>query len=684
MDKLGRDRFILVIMSIGCLGLSIESAIESWELWLSVPMILGILGLWIIHVTQMFEANFREAFYFIFGVVATFFYSMRMAGFINISIIIIMMLTIFSLLNKFYMLNCILGEFFLITVFHVVFIVSQGNLKVNVQDLSRLVLQIMVVLSVFFVCRRNVKGVLLLEESKSDSDQKLKANQDDMDDFLTSISHELRTPVNIINGMSELIRKRNHDEEIIAINDAGVRLSHQIEDIQDYIEIKRGDVILSEDNYEIVSLINDMLERFKQKNADKQLELIVDFDPRIPTLLNGDVKRLKKIFIKLMDNAQKFTEVGGIYVRVYSSQRDYGINLIIQITDTGMGMSRRDIAAVAKGAHRVNKKRTRSSGGIGLGLPVVYGFVHKMGGFVKIQSAKGRGTTVQISVPQRVVDSAECIKVDYTHIRNVLIYLRNEKYEVPELRDYYKNMAQNISIGLKLPLVVSGTFDEAKRYIERLDISHIFIGEEEYLESKEYFDAIADDGIAVAVVVPSDRKPEKRGGITFMPKPIYGYPIARILNNELQEYIFASSDNNVKTAFEGVRTLIVDDEPANLIVAKAIFEEYGMITDTAGGGADAIEKYKNGNFDLIFMDHMMPGMDGVECMKRIRADAERSGKHPIIIVLTANTLSGAQEMFKKEGFDGFLAKPIDTNEFESVMKKKLPESRIGKKGGDLL
>ena len=118
----------------------------------------------------------------------------------------------------------------------------------------------------------------------------------------------------------------------------------------------------------------------------------------------------------------------------------------------------------------------------------------------------------------------------------------------------------------------------------------------------------------------------------------------------------------------------------NLVVAAGIFKEYGIITDSAESGAQAIDKYKKEDYDIVFMDHMMPEMDGVEAMKRIKREASDRGKKAVIVALTANVVSGAREMFIREGFDGFIGKPINTNEFERVMTRLLPSIKAGKGG----
>ncbi len=178
----------------------------------------------------------------------------------------------------------------------------------------------------------------------------------------------------------------------------------------------------------------------------------------------------------------------------------------------------------------------------------------------------------------------------------------------------------------------------------------------------------ASDGAAL--------KPQSKA--LLIPKPIYAFPVVRILNGE---YGSDENDGAGRLKLTGISALVVDDEPMNLVVATGLLREYKMFADTADSGKEAIEKYENGDYDVIFMDHMMPEMDGVEAMKRIRQVAEASFRKPVIIALTANALSGAREMFMKEGFDGFIAKPINIAEFERVMKNVLPEEVNGSDRG---
>jgi CheY-like chemotaxis protein len=165
-----------------------------------------------------------------------------------------------------------------------------------------------------------------------------------------------------------------------------------------------------------------------------------------------------------------------------------------------------------------------------------------------------------------------------------------------------------------------------------------------------------------------------------MPKPLYGYPVTRVINEGYDAQNLDSEDNIAHPDLTGLKVLVVDDEPMNLIVAEGIFRNFGMSTDLAGSGQEAIAKFRKNNYDVVFMDHMMPEMDGVEAMKLIKTAAKERDKKAIVIALTANAVSGAREMFMREGFDGFIAKPMSIPEFEHVMLKVLAQNGKGRGG----
>ena len=166
-------------------------------------------------------------------------------------------------------------------------------------------------------------------------------------------------------------------------------------------------------------------------------------------------------------------------------------------------------------------------------------------------------------------------------------------------------------------------------------------------------------------------KPVPGSSVIVLPKPLYGYPVIRVINEGYEVGGLDSIDQVSHPNLRGLRALIVDDEPMNLMAAQELFRDYEMYTDIAASGKEAVEKYKKNDYDIVFMDHMMPEMDGVEAMKLIRAAAKERGKEAVVVALTANAVSGARDMFMKEGFDGFIAKPMNISEFEHVMLRVL-------------
>ena len=146
--------------------------------------------------------------------------------------------------------------------------------------------------------------------------------------------------------------------------------------------------------------MSDVVTNFRLSENKKDLELIVDLDPNAPSVMRGDIKRLHKIFRHLLENAVKFTKSGGIYLRMYTEETEYGVNLCIEMNDTGIGMDMKDLNSVSEGIYQANKKRNRSSGGIGLGLYIVRTVVGLHGGEIKVSSKLGEYTEFEFHFPR--------------------------------------------------------------------------------------------------------------------------------------------------------------------------------------------------------------------------------------------------------------------------------------------
>ncbi|MEE3468385.1 MAG: ATP-binding protein [Eubacterium sp.] len=633
--------------------------------------------LWV-HFSQKLKRSYRIAVYFTLSAVSVFYVGSHEGGFLNPAILIALLMISFTLFANVLYLNILLIEYVLIMAYRISMLFIWGA-GLNEHTAVEITANTAVILSIYVLCRISVSDKKQKQKEIDFYRASIDKEHADVGDFMSNVSHELRTPVNVINGMTALILKNGDSEELKSIREACIRLTHQIDDIQDYTEVGRNELIITESDYMCDSLVNDAVTYYRSVQKKDKLMMVVDLAPSTPAVLHGDVEKLHRILRHLLDNAIKFTKKGGVCVKVFSEPQEYGVNLIIDVADTGIGMTRGQVAKLSTGMYQANRKRTRSTGGIGLGFSIIYGFVRKMGGFVRIDSQKGQGTTVHLSIPQQVVDSSPCMSITSDKVGDILYYIRREKIEAPLLREYNRNLTATLASGLGLKMYATGDIKEFLRLFNELNVSHVFTSEAAYNAEREVFDKLAKENCHVAVTTNDDHSRVSENGVLFVPMPVYGAVIVRIINGEYEDssrgYI-----NSGKLSFDGVRALIVDDEPMNLVVAAGIFKEYGLDLDTATSGAEAIQKYADGDFDVVFMDHMMPEMDGVEAMKKIREAASKSGRTPVILALTANVLSGAREMFEQEGFDGFLAKPIDITEFERVMKSVLPEEMIRREG----
>ena len=676
MNQHNDEKFLVFILSLSSLGLIIESYFLGWEFWVPPALAFGFLSLWAVHLYKNIGYVFRITYFVFYAGLMLYYHAMHKTSYSDVAIAFVLALSVFTIFNKAIILRAFLIEYFTINFFYILNLSGNLGIETDKLGISRLLLHVSIVCLVYFIDTRIVEDRLESSEREGQKDRQIDTYEADMEDFLSNISHELRTPVNVVNGMSDALIKRNVGYEVDAIKNAGIRLAYQIEDIQDYTECRRKKVLLEEDNYISTSLVNDVVAQFRVNENFRNLELVVDMDPKVPTMMCGDIKKLHKICRHLLENALKFTRRGGILFRLYSESTGYGVNLCIEVTDTGIGIDKKAMQEASTGMYQANKKRDRSSGGIGLGLTIVYGFAHAMDGAVKIESDRKRGTTVRVTLPQKVINSEPCIALSDTFDYSILFHVKSSKYKVPRLRDFYRNMAANLAHSLRTPLYSAETIEDVKRLKEKMNAGFIFMGQEEYEANSGYFDELSCGGTVVAVSANPGFKVDGKSKVIVMPKPLYAYPVVRILNGERNSFDCFDGNQAPKPMFTDVRALIVDDEPMNLIVATEVFKDYGMIIDTAGSGREAINKFKTEEYDVIFMDHMMPEMDGVEAMKQIRSVAGDSGKEIIIIALTANAVSGAREMFIREGFNGFVAKPINVADFERVMLRELPETMI--------
>ena len=664
---------ILVSYTIFAAILVVESLLMGWEKWALLLVVLGIGAAWILHIRHTTPPNVRLWLYAILMMGCYFFYGIHQTSTFDLALVMAAVIMIHTMTGKKSLITLCQLTYYITMAYEIVTMAQRGE-EFDVLVISRTALH---VIMIFFI-GRFAKTIIdkwnqVLDQSKDEVEQ-LKGATEHLNDFLANVSHELRTPVNAIIGLTSLcIDKSRHREvegDLIAVRDSGRKVAEQISDILDYSEIDRKKAVCNNEDYMLSSVLHDIVTDVKTYKP-KKVELIIDVDPAIPAVMNSDVAKIKKILRALITNGLKYTQKGGVYVRITAENHEYGVNLCIEVTDTGKGMTDYELEKVYDSFYQADSSRTRQGGGLGLGLAIASGFVALLGGFMTISSKPDVGTTVNVSIPQKVVDPVSCMSVAAPDKLCLGAFLHFEKYEHPAVRDYYNSMVLNIVKGLGVQMHRVNNAENLKLLRDSVHLTHLFIAEEEYKDNVDLIEGLAKE-MVVAVVANEGIILPKNTRVKILEKPFYCFPVVSILNSSI-----GSKEERVKKLrCEGVRALVVDDESMNLVVAKSIFGRYGMKVFTVTSGQESIDICRDKVFDIIFMDHMMSGMDGVEAMKRIRTDVSGLNGSIPIVALTANAMSSAKQMFLSEGFDGFVSKPIEIEELERVLKQVLPKSAL--------
>ena len=664
---------ILISYTIFATILVVESLLLDWEKWALILIVGGIIAAWVLHIRHTTPSNVRIWLYAVLMMGCFFFYGIHQTSTFDLALVMAAIIMLHTMTGKKAFINLCQFTFYLTMAYEIVIMVISKE-EFDVLVISRLVLHFVMIFFVGWFAKSIIdKWLQVLNKSKDEVVQLTEATEH-LNDFLANVSHELRTPVNAIIGLTTLcIDKSRHREvegDLIAVRDAGRKVAEQISDILDYSEIDRKKAVCNNEDYMLSSVLHDLVTDVKHYKS-KNVELIIDVDPSIPAVMNSDVAKIKKILKALITNSLKYTQKGGVYVRITTVTHAYGLNLCIEVTDTGMGMTEYELEKVYDSFYQADSSRSRQGGGLGLGLAIASGFVSLLGGFMTIESKPDVGTTVTVSIPQRVVDPLSCMSVSAPDKLCLGAFLHFEKYDHPAVRDYYNAMVLNIVKGLGVQMHRVNNTENLKLLHNNVHLTHLFIAEGEYLDNVDLIEELAKE-MVVAVVANDDIVLPKNSRVKVLEKPFYCFPVVSILNSTVD----SKEERVKKLRCEGVRALVVDDESMNLVVAKSIFARYGMKVSTVTSGQESIDICRDKVFDIIFMDHMMSGMDGVEAMKRIRTDVSGLNGSIPVVALTANAMSSAKQMFLAEGFDGFVSKPIEIEELERVLKQVLPKSAI--------
>ncbi len=488
-------------------------------------------------------------------------------------------------------------------------------------------------------------------------------------DFLANMSHEIRTPMNAVIGLSELALREKMSpaarEYLHQIMASSKNLLVIINDILDFSKIESGKLEIVEVEYEPLSIFNDLTGVINTRIGKKDIEFTMDISPDLPKMLHGDNIRIHQIVLNLLTNAVKFTESGEVHLKIDFAKKDENTILLkADISDTGRGIKKEDMSKLFNSFQQLDSKRNRNIEGTGLGLAISQQLLRLMGGKIWLDSEFGKGSTFSFEVPQKVVVSAPILpKLD-------------KKYKVSVL---VQNLYIKRQLIIDLERIGTEVIDlDNSSSFENLDVDFFIVGDLFSTPQIQEFITNNPDMQCIAIVEYDSISVIDMPNVRAISKPVYSlslYNAMGIKGIDLDGIDFENEANAFSFIAPDAHILIVDDNSVNLTVAEGLLEPLKMHIDTATSAAQAIEMIHHIKYDLIFMDHMMPEVDGVEATHIIRRLVPSYNDVPII-ALTANAIGGVKEMFIREGMNDFIAKPIDIKDMLTKLRKWLPNDKI--------
>lgn len=524
--------------------------------------------------------------------------------------------------------------------------------------------------------------------------------------FLSNMSHDIRTPMNAIIGLTTIANDNIDDtlrvkQCLTRIATSSQYLLSLINDVLDMNKIESGKVELADEKFSLSDFVSEIVTIIQGQPNIKKLRSEIIVDGIQHEHLIGDAMRLRQVILNLTSNAIKYTNEGDLVSLMVSespSAREGWADFTFVVKDTGIGMKKDFLRNIFEPFEREHNDYTNFTEGTGLGMAITKNLVDLMGGSILVESEFGEGTTVTIRIPLRVEEASPADEDDKS--------LQGLRVLVVDENNLVMNNTVNIlkSLGMRAEGTTSGeeaieimtSAREAQRRGERnadgdpiVHFDALII--DEHLSDMSGIEAInrmheilnlRDDEEQAAVILSSyglnDVKDEAEaaGVHAFLAKPLFRsrliHTLQKALNEDSSEEI--AIESNEKKQFSG-RVLVVEDNEINMEIATTFIGERGPQVEEAVNGLEAVTKVSDapdGHYDLIFMDWRMPHMDGLEATKAINKFLHEHGrKHIPIVAMTANAFDTDRKQTLDAGMDDFMAKPINIKELESMLAKYL-------------
>jgi len=533
-----------------------------------------------------------------------------------------------------------------------------------------------------------------IEERREAEERAAAANQA-KSQFLANMSHEIRTPLNSILGMANLAAKQDLPPKlrqyIEIIRDSGDSLLGLINDILDFSKIEAGKLDMEEVSFDLVELLDNVVDMFSRRIAEKGIELVVLIHERVPNALVGDPLRLKQILTNLVNNAIKFTDQGEIVISVNLLERREGKAVLeFLVDDTGNGMNHDQVKRIFGEFTQADRSTARLYGGTGLGLAISKRLVEMMHGEISAESAEGVGSTFRFTVE---------ISMQHEEMQRSLKLppqLEGKRVLVAEPNDTLCHALVSTLRAAGIHALPCQSLAEAEAILERPDCPY----------DAAVINWRFPDGEGIRLIEKLRANPQRsefpllfmlpigyedlsiqvesgQAGVV-LEKPVKPSALLYHLANLLAPGSLAARPVSVdapgfaadRVYFRGARVLVVEDDPVNQEVSRKLLNNRGIEADIAANGREAIEKLERTAYDAVLMDVQMPVMDGFEATRAIRS-MERFRKLPII-AMTAYAMKGDKERCIEAGMNDYIHKPLDFDLLFATLRKWISPASLRK------
>jgi len=505
-------------------------------------------------------------------------------------------------------------------------------------------------------------------------------------EFLANTSHEIRTPINGVIGMTSLLLNTELTDEqrgfMETIRISGESLLTIINDILDFSKIESGKIDLEEQPFDLRSCVEESIELLAPKAAEKKLDLAYELDDPVPDTVSGDVTRLRQILVNLVGNAIKFTAEGEVVVKVSTSEEDPHAGLLhFCVTDTGIGIPENKRERLFKSFSQVDSSTTRQYGGTGLGLAISKRLAELMGGRVWVESDPGHGSAFHFTI--RFKPSPNAVPVRWHPIN-------------PHLA------------GKRVIAVEHGTMNQSilTRWLAKFGMQCVVVATSQELLSRlsedQSFDcAILDchlpdmDGLSLAEFLRKlpgaqslhillltsvhlrERNPRAAaaGILASVYKPIRPKQLLEALRHAFDPQRTSIRKAPSTSVFDPLlgsrlplRILVADDNRVNQRVGQALLEKLGYRSEVVSNGLEVLQALELQRFDIVFMDVQMPELDGCSAAREIHRRWSEEDR-PRIIAMTGNAMLGDREKCLEAGMDDYISKPIRIVDLRAALER---------------